>query len=108
MKTLMSRFEEFTMFLIRWLTAQPKGRQAAGTLLFLGIVWLVPVIFQIAGFLPRSTDMGPMLGLIALASLIAGTVELLPRSQHVVVVAGRLLALMALTAVVLWGIVKMM
>jgi hypothetical protein len=95
------------MFLMRWLTTEPKGRQSAGALLLLGVLFLTPFIAQLAGVVPQSTQAGPMLAIIALASLIAGGVELLPRTRRSLVVGGRLLAVAGIVIVVLWGVMKM-
>jgi hypothetical protein len=96
-----------TMFFMRWLTTEPKGRQSAGVLLLVGVLFLIPFIAQVAGVVPQSTDAGPMLAITALASLIAGGVELLPRALQSLVVGGRLLAVAGIVIVVLWGVMKM-
>src|SRR5207244_371428 len=70
------------MLFIRWLTTTPKGRQVAGPYFFIGVIFLIPFIAQAVGVLPRSTDAGLMIAIIALASLVAGIVELLPRTQR--------------------------
>lgn len=95
------------MFLMRWLTTEPKGRQTAGALLLIGVLFVIPFIAQVAGVVPQSTDAGPMLAITAVVSLIAGGVELLPHTQRSLVVAGRLLAVAGLVIVVLWGVIKM-
>src|SRR5215217_2011606 len=73
------RVSTMLMLFIRWLTTTPKGRQVAGPYFFIGVIFLIPFIAQAVGVLPRSTDAGLMIAIIALASLVAGIVELLPR-----------------------------
>ena len=94
------------MFFLHWLTTEPKGWSTAGPLLVLGIVFLVPVTGQMIGIVPRSTDSGLMLGFIAFVSLIAGIVELLPRTQRVLAATGRVIAAIGLMAIVLWMLMK--
>jgi hypothetical protein len=96
------------MFFMHWLTTEPKGWPTAGPLLVLGIVFLVPFTGQVIGIVPRSTSAGLMLGCIALVSLIAGIVELLPRTQRGLAASGRVVAAIGLVAVVLWMLVKLL
>lgn len=95
------------MFFIRWLTTTPKGRQVAGPYFFIGVIFLIPFIGQAVGVVPRSTDAGLRIAIIALASLVAGIVELLPRTQRNIIVGGRFLSVAALMVVIIWIIMKL-
>lgn len=95
------------MSFTRWLTTESKGWLVAGPLLFIGIAFLLPLVVQLIGIVPRSTDTGLLLGSIALVSLVAGIVELLPRAQRTLVATGRLLSALGLLAVIFWMLMKL-
>ena len=76
-------------------------------LLFISVVFFLPLIGQLIGVVPRSTDAGLMISSVALVSLIAGIAELLPRTQRNLVASGRLLAALGLVAIVFWILTKL-